>query len=210
MTHERITPKLLEILASRISHDLIGPISAVNNGVEFWQEMGSDAGDDAINLIGHSAKQASYKLQLFRLAYGSGGSESHVKLDDLEKSFANFVSETRVDLKWELPAKAYEGEMPRGFCKIVLHLMMASIDFLPKGGEIEVSETGPKELRIKTISENFQKNEDFLKALEGKLDSEDVTPRSIHPYLTKIYADTYDVSFDITASENDVSFKISF
>ena len=52
---------VLELLASRICHDLISPVGAVNNGVEFLEEMGADAGAEAIQLIAHSARQASVR-----------------------------------------------------------------------------------------------------------------------------------------------------
>ena len=40
--------RVIEFLASRMCHDLISPIGAVHNGVEFMQEMGAEAGDDCL------------------------------------------------------------------------------------------------------------------------------------------------------------------
>ncbi len=50
---------VLELLASRICHDLISPVGAVHNGVEFLEESGVTGGEDAIGLISHSAQMAA-------------------------------------------------------------------------------------------------------------------------------------------------------
>lgn len=47
---------ILEILISKVCHDLISPIGAVNNGVEFVQEMGIEDAGDAMDLIAFSAQ----------------------------------------------------------------------------------------------------------------------------------------------------------
>ena len=82
-----ISAAVLELLASRICHDLISPVGAVNNGVEFLEEMGADAGAEAIQLIAHSARQASVRLQAFRICYGTGGRDSNIKPEDIKKAF---------------------------------------------------------------------------------------------------------------------------
>ena len=37
-----LSPRVLELLASRICHDLVSPVGAVNNGVELMQELGCE------------------------------------------------------------------------------------------------------------------------------------------------------------------------
>src|SRR3954470_6811530 len=86
-----LEPAVLELLASRVCHDLISPVGAVHNGVEFLQETGVEAGAEAVALIAHSAQQASAKLQIFRLAYGAGGRDPNIKPEDVKKAFASLV-----------------------------------------------------------------------------------------------------------------------
>ena len=38
MSAEKITT-LLELLASRICHDLVSPVGAINNGIEFMEDL---------------------------------------------------------------------------------------------------------------------------------------------------------------------------
>jgi histidine phosphotransferase ChpT len=212
MSNYLITPKVLEILSSRICHDLVGPISAVNNGVEFWQEMGIEAGEEAVQLIGHSAQQGAYKLQLFRLAYASGGGETHIKLSDVRTCFANFSREFRAKLNWELDSDKYNGELPRGYAKLLLNILMIGVDMLPKGGEIKVYTTpnkSDKHFTVELISEDLMVNIDYKDALEGVADPDMITPRTVHPYMTRVFAQSYGVDMHISPSDKGLCFNLS-
>ena len=60
--------RVAELLASRLCHDLISPVGAVNNGIELLTEFGEDPDGESMQLIATSAKTASEKLQFFRIA----------------------------------------------------------------------------------------------------------------------------------------------
>ena len=58
--------RVVELLCSRLCHELVSPVGAINNGVELIEEMGAEMADEAIGLIAHSADQASRRLRLLR------------------------------------------------------------------------------------------------------------------------------------------------
>ena len=64
--------KMTELLCSKLCHDLISPIGAINNGLEFLQDESSEMANEASKLIDTSAKQAADRLAYFRLAFGVG------------------------------------------------------------------------------------------------------------------------------------------
>ena len=66
------------LLCSRICHDIISPVGAINNGLELLEEGGAD--EDAMELIKASARNASARLQFARIAFGAAGSAS-VQID---------------------------------------------------------------------------------------------------------------------------------
>ena len=76
--------RVLELLTARLCHELSGPIAAINNGVELLAEedlaLAVDRPDpaflqDAVALVGDSARRARSRLQFYRFAYGfSSGS----------------------------------------------------------------------------------------------------------------------------------------
>ena len=65
--------RVLELLCSRICHDLISPVTAINNGMELLDDDPGDMLDDIRALLMNSASEGAGKLQYFRLAYGMGG-----------------------------------------------------------------------------------------------------------------------------------------
>ena len=74
----QIELRVMDLLISRLCHDLISPAGAIVNGIELVEEFGEDdmADEDmtgeAMSLVGRSARQLSAKLSLFRVAFGSG------------------------------------------------------------------------------------------------------------------------------------------
>ena len=63
---------LASLLASRLCHDVVGPVGAIQNGLELIAEDKSMT-EMAMALIQKSAAQASAKLQFARTAYGAAG-----------------------------------------------------------------------------------------------------------------------------------------
>src|SRR5215217_2222119 len=64
---------VLELLAARLCHDLIGPVAAIANGVELLAEDDPEFVRDAVTLVGDSARKANRRLQFYRFVYGFGG-----------------------------------------------------------------------------------------------------------------------------------------
>ena len=65
--------KVVQLLSSRLCHDLVGPAGAVHNGIELYEEMGPGEGADALKMVAASVEQLSARLGFFRLAFGLGG-----------------------------------------------------------------------------------------------------------------------------------------
>ncbi|OUS34209.1 histidine phosphotransferase [Rhodobacterales bacterium 56_14_T64] len=65
---------LAALIASRICHDLISPIGAINNGLELLG-MSGDLGGPELELISDSVGNANARIRFFRVAYGSAGDQ---------------------------------------------------------------------------------------------------------------------------------------
>ena len=60
----QIDMQVAELLASRLCHDLVGPIGAVNNGMELLEDEDLGMSEDAIQLSASSARQAANLLPI--------------------------------------------------------------------------------------------------------------------------------------------------
>lgn len=210
MDTQTINSTLLEILASRICHDLISPVGAVNNGVEFLQEdMGSENMGDAIGLIAMSAQSAAARLQTFRLAYGTGGRDTTVKPSDVHKTFdALIATEGKIIQDWNADTLFSGVELKEGFSKMLICTLILAQEVLPKGGTIKVARDGDATLvTAEGTDALIRPNVD--KALSRALDISIVDPRLVHPYVTGVLAGQYGFTVGIAEqSPNRICFRI--
>lgn len=198
MQNTMIDATVLELLASRICHDLISPVGAVNNGVEFLEDMGPDAGDEAIALISMSANAAAAKLQVFRLAYGAGGRDPNIKPWDVHKTFNDLIgADGKVKQEWDARAVFADVELPEGFCKILTSTLMLATECMPKGGAIGVThDAATHETRVIAAGPDANPRTQVEDALAMALDPADLDPRLVHPFATGILGRQY--GLDIT------------
>lgn len=212
MKQQNIDSVVLELMASRVCHDLISPVGAVNNGVEFLQEdMGGDPAE-AISLIAMSAESAGARLQAFRLAYGAGGRDSNVKPADVHKTFEKVLAiEAKVTQEWDGETTFSGAELDEGFCKLLLCTLMMVQEALPKGGVIRVEFDAGK--NITTVSgegHDAHIRPQVDEALARTLPVAAIDPRLVHSYITGVLAAQYGYSIGIGDHlGNRISFTIS-
>ena len=72
----QISVRVAELLCSRLCHDLISPVAALNNGMELLSDDSAEMIGDVAELLTFSAAQASTRLQFYRVAYGLGGDQA--------------------------------------------------------------------------------------------------------------------------------------
>ena len=202
-----VNTTILELLASRICHDLISPVGAIHNGIEFMEEMG-EAGNckEALSLIMHSAGQASARLQMFRLVYGLGGRDSHIKPEDAHKAFGNMIAaDGRVTQEWDPHAELGFGEaLPEGYAKILAGTLMLAAECLPKGGVVMVSgDSQSAATRVIARGTNAAPREYAEEALIHLLPVSDVDPRLVHPYVMGLLCKEYGFSLVIEQNASD-------
>ncbi len=193
----------IELLSSRICHDIISPVGAVNNGVEFMQEMGAEAGDEAINLISYSATQAAGKLQAFRFAYGAGGADPNIKPEDIQKAFSGLIAgEGKISQTWDPFGPLGPSPLPPAFCKMLMCTMMLGVECLPKGGSISVKPSESNDTLVLAEGPDAGVRDQVEDALAGKIAPENLDPRLVHPYTIGVLAKKYGFGIEITGKED--------
>lgn len=126
--------KASQFLCSRICHDLIGPVGAVNAGMELLSDL-SVSDDEALSLVADSAAQVIRRLEVYRVAFGIGGGTGPRALADARKLARNLMAEGKVTLDWPDPI---EETLSSGGVKLVMNLVLLGHDSLPRGGTVAV------------------------------------------------------------------------
>ncbi len=132
--------KLAALMSSKLCHDIIGPVGAVNNGIELLQDEGSaDMRDQAIELVSQSAGEAAARLQFYRLAYGlAGGMGSEVSVRDARTLCRGFIKYGKVELNWPDEVGGAEN-LSKDAIKIICNLISIAVGALPRGGQVDVT-----------------------------------------------------------------------
>jgi len=134
----QIDMRVMELLASKLCHDLVSPVSAINNGVELIEDIGGSVVEEAMKLIGDSGVTASRRLRLYRMAYGRAGSEESVPLRDVRAIAEQYLTGTKISLIWPEDAPGEEVAAQRGFLKTLLNVIVMGEEVLAYGGVISV------------------------------------------------------------------------
>lgn len=141
--------ELAALISSKICHDVIGPVGAIYNGLEILDEDDNlEAKSYALDVIRNVTEQASAKLQFARFAFGAAGSAgSLIDLSTARQISEGFVGKAKHKLAW----KAAPGHMAKDRVKLLLNMIAVAITALPRGGDLEVSITGPAEAPVMTV-----------------------------------------------------------
>ena len=187
----QIDLRVLELLSSKVCHDLISPVSAINNGVELIEDIGGSVVDEAMKLIGDSAVQASRKLRVFRIAYGRAGSEENLPLRDVRAVAHQYFEVGKIKLVWDDSLALHATADQRGALKVLVNMLIMAEEMLAYGGEIKIcaiGEEGAAGTRFEIRGRNIHLSQAFGEALRQEAAVEDLTPRTIQPYMTGLFA----------------------
>jgi histidine phosphotransferase ChpT len=128
---------LASLLCSRLCHDLMSPVGALNNGIELLaDETDPDMREKCLELLADSAAATAGKLKFFRLAFGAGGGfADEIDTHEAEAALEGvFGTEKRIEIGWLV-----EGDkLPKGAVKLLLNLALLAGDALVRGGRLDV------------------------------------------------------------------------
>lgn len=183
----KIELRVLELLCSRLCHDLISPVMAVNNGMELMEDDSGDMSDDIRDLLAVSAAAAASRLQYYRIAYGLGGQNAApVGLPEAGRLTRGLIEEGKIELDWPNGDTDASG-LSREAMKLLLNLVLLGIESLPRGGRLRV-EVAPSGFAVAAEGEGAQLREESAAAMSGAADIEALTARSVQGYFVNLLA----------------------
>lgn len=193
---------LAALLCSRVCHDIISPVGAINNGLELLDEGGAD--EDAMRLIRTSARNASARLQFARIAFGAAGSAGM----QIDTGDAQAVAEAY--LKNEKPELVWNGGralLPKNKVKLLLNLVLVAQAAIPRGGKLTVQlddlETQPK-FTLTASGPMVRVPPKFLELHSGARPEEPIDAHSVQPYYTLLLAREAGMTVSIRAAAEEI------
>jgi histidine phosphotransferase ChpT len=179
-------PDLAALLCSRVCHDVISPVGAINNGLELLDEGGAD--EDAMDLIRTSALNASVRLKFARLAFGASGSAgASIDTGEGEKAAKDFAeAEKKAEVTWTGPRAI----VPKNRVKLLLNLFLVAYSAIPRGGNVDVVLENPEhdaKFEITVKGRMLRLPGKYAELSAGTLE-EAIDAHSVQPYYTLLLA----------------------
>jgi histidine phosphotransferase ChpT len=197
-------PDLAALLCSRVCHDVISPVGAINNGLELLDDGAGDS--DALDLIRTSAQNASVRLKFARLAFGASGSVgASIDTGEAEKAAKDFAAaEKKTEVTWSGPRAI----IPKNKVKLLLNLFLVAYGGIPRGGSVDVALENPEfdaRFVITIKGKMMRVPAKFVEIATGTLE-EPVDAHSIQPYYTVLLADECNMDLKHVVSEDKIMF----
>ena len=195
---------LATLLSSRICHDLISPVSAVNNGLEILtDEDDEEMREAAMGLVRSSAAAASAKLQFMRVAFGVAGSMAEtIPLDEARSLAEGLTKSTQVSLDW----RAGDVMLDKEAVKLLLNFILIGFESMPRGGTLSVGarREGATNMMVSATGPRVRLPETSADLLRNGAALEDVDPKGSSIYLTHELAKTLNATVSVAVEDERV------
>jgi len=125
------------LLCSRLCHDLLSPVGALNNGIELLaDETDPQMREQCMGLLGDSARTTAGKLKFFRLAFGAaGGYGEAIPLHEIRSATEGmFPPGGKLALSWMIDGDS----LAKPAAKLLLNLVLIAGEALPRGGTLAI------------------------------------------------------------------------
>jgi len=185
--------QLAALVATRICHDLAGPVGGVSNGIELLHEVEGDLQTQSMELIDMSAKESISRLTFLRRAFGTVSAKLMLKFDVIEQCCHDYYAQKNVLLTFE--NSSGEDTIASDQVKALFNALLTVTDIMIYGGKVSIhygtasnqhyfKMTG--ETKGDSLSEKQDKN--VLAILKGEAADVPDDPKYLPSYLLYVVA----------------------
>lgn len=175
------------LLCSRLCHDLLSPVGALNNGIELLaDEHDPEMRARCLDLLAESARASANKLKFFRLAFGAaGGFGDEVDTREARAAIEGlFGGDGRIRLGWMVD----EPTMSKAALKVLLNIVLIAGDSLVRGGSLDIGaekHDGGLDIVVRAEGPRIVLDPELRDVLVGKTGEDEVAPRAAAAWLAQ-------------------------
>lgn len=179
---------LAALLCSRLCHDMLSPVGAINNGLELLSdEKDPEMRQRCLELLEQSALVSANKLKFFRLAFGAaGGFGEMVPSEEPEQLLSALVAANeRLQLEWGV----VEPKLAKPAVKVLLNLAAIGLDALVRGGTLTVgaeTRNGQTEIVLRASGPKVAFDQSVGDALDGSLAEGALSGRTAPAHMIRL------------------------
>ena len=182
---------LAAMLCSRLCHDMLSPVGALNNGLELLaMEDDPEMRKSVIALLEQSATTSTNKLKFFRLAFGAaGGFGDRVDVDEPKALIEALAADKqKVEIHWAIET----ANLAKPAVKVLLNFAQIAIDALVRGGTLDIGaevREGNCEIVVRATGTKVAFDDKIGKALDGSLPRSELSSRTAAAHMINLLAE---------------------
>jgi histidine phosphotransferase ChpT len=128
-----LSANLAALVGSRLCHDLISPIGAIQNGLELIALSGQENSSPEMDLINDSCESATARIRFFRVAFGTAGASQKMGRREIISTLTALGKGGKLKVDW-LPQE----DLPRSEVQLAFLTYLCCESALPHGGQLRV------------------------------------------------------------------------
>lgn len=178
------------LLCSRLCHDLLSPVGAMNNGLELLaEETDPEMRARCLELLNESARASANKLKFFRLAFGAaGGFADMVDAREAKNAIEGLLGrDGRIAIGWMVADEA----LSKTAIKVLLNLVLIAGDALVRGGQLAIGcemTADATEIVVRAEGPRLVLDGELRTTLNGEAREDALTPRAAAAWLVHTLA----------------------
>lgn len=194
------------LLCSRLCHDLLSPVGALNNGLELLaDEHDPEMRARCLELLSESARASANKLKFFRLAFGAaGGFGETVDTREAQAALEGLFGDNhRVKIGWMVE----DPVLPKHAIKVLLNLALIGGDALVRGGQLDIGAEiidGSIEIVVRADGPRIVLDPELRGALAGGQEDMPITPRAAAAFLAHALVQQGEGTLQVSPPDSDV------
>jgi histidine phosphotransferase ChpT len=188
------------LIGSRICHDLISPIGAINNGLELIEMSVPSLGPE-MALISDSVASASARIRFFRIAFGAAADQMN-GAQEVTSLLKESYDGGRLMVTWQ-PIEPHQRRMIR----MTFLALMCLETAMPYGGRIEISHNGAQ-MSVAGIADKLKIDAPLWSALTSGLPQDELRPAHVQFGLLPLIAQDEGRDLGVDISEQQITIRI--
>jgi histidine phosphotransferase ChpT len=157
---------LASLLCSRLCHDMLSPIGALNNGIELITEE-------------KDPEMRKRCFELLELAFGAAGGYGDMVPVEEPRNVVDALAGNngRIEVKWSFSGDS----LPKPAVKVLLNLALIGIEALVRGGTLEIGaelKDGTSEIAVRAAGSRIAFDDTVGQALAGTLHPSELSSRT--------------------------------
>jgi len=177
---QKTMPDLAALIGSRICHDLISPIGAINNGLELLGMAGDTSGPE-LTLISESVENAAARIRFFRLAFCAASAQD-VSVTEVRSVLADMTRNGKITVDWASDLAASRTDV-----RLSLLAEQCLETAMPYGGDIVITHDAAG-WTVSGRSDKFNIDEGLWSILAQGTAPLDLAPAHVHFALLSLHA----------------------